>query len=598
MLIRALCDYYDFSSQNEGYDPDLFSEQDVSFLIALKPNGEVSDIIDIRQERQVPSGKKTKTVLEKVKIVLPKRSQKSGIDLNIIEHRPLYIFGLNYDNKSGTFTPYDRTSKAEKSHKLFVEGNLKFCEGLDSDIVNAYRSFLEKWIPENETENPELLKIAKLYSNSYFCFALDGKLSTVLHEDKALIDKYIAQKKRELDENKGEVISICPIEGEMLPVSRIHDKIKGVRGGNSVGSVLVGVKNSAFESYGKTQSYNSSISEKAMKKYTLSLNSLLNNERRRAFIDELTLVYFAIDKSEDKACDIFSQLMGFNDRGTLDENLFSIINNISQGKVGDLSVLDVNEKLMFYVVGLAPNSSRISQKFIVKNEFGFIMKNLIQHQIDMKIKKDSGQIPFWKITRELVAPNSTTDKVPPPLLSNLILSIFNGALYPTALLDIIIRRIKTDSDTDKNSFVKLNDVRVGIIRAYLNRKSRILYSKEEISMALDETNINQAYLCGRLFAVLEYTQKSSVSGTLNKTIKDSYFRSACVKPATVFPKLLMLAQNHLAKIENPLFLNKLITEISSKINGEFPQTLSLDEQGKFIIGYYHQTNFLYTKREK
>lgn len=117
-------------------------------------------------------------------------------------------------------------------------------------------------------------------------------------------------------------------------------------------------------------------------------------------------------------------------------------------------------------------------------------------------------------------------------------------------------------------------------------------------MALDETNINQAYLCGRLFAVLEYTQKSSVSGTLNKTIKDSYFRSACVKPATVFPKLLMLAQNHLAKIENPLFLNKLITEISSKINGEFPQTLSLDEQGKFIIGYYHQTNSLYTKREK
>ena len=161
--------------------------------------------------RKTSSSKKNKTVLEKVKIVLPKRSQKSGIDLNIIEHRPLYIFGLNYDNKSGTFTPYDRTSKAEKSHKLFVEGNLKFCEGLDSDIVNAYRSFLEKWIPENETENPELLKIAKLYSNSYFCFALDGKLSTVLHEDKALIDKYIAQKKRELDENKGEVISICPI---------------------------------------------------------------------------------------------------------------------------------------------------------------------------------------------------------------------------------------------------------------------------------------------------------------------------------------------------------------------------------------------------
>ena len=116
-------------------------------------------------------------------------------------------------------------------------------------------------------------------------------------------------------------------------------------------------------------------------------------------------------------------------------------------------------------------------------------------------------------------------------------------------------------------------------------------------MSLDNNNQNPAYLCGRLFAVLEKVQQEASNNKLNRTIKDAYFASACSQPAIIFPKLLVLAQNHLSKISQnkPNYWNYRLGEIVGELNNEFPQILTLVEQGKFIIGYYHQ--FFY-KTEK
>ena len=114
-------------------------------------------------------------------------------------------------------------------------------------------------------------------------------------------------------------------------------------------------------------------------------------------------------------------------------------------------------------------------------------------------------------------------------------------------------------------------------------------------MALDTNNTNLAYLCGRLFAMLEKIQSKASNDKINKTIKDSYFASACSTPAKVFPRLLMLSQNHLSKIENGFYWNSIVGEIISMLGQEFPQTLTLTEQGMFIIGYYQQ---YYYKKEK
>ena len=597
MLIKALCDYYDVKEKKSVKDDtdEYFSKQAVSYMIFLNSEGEITSIIDVRREEKKTFGKdRTKTVFVKKEICLPKRSQKPGIDLNIIEHRPLYIFGLNFDKESGFFTTQDRTQRAEKSHKVFVEGNLDFIEGINSEVVTAYRNFLLSWRPEEQTDNYDLVKIGKDYESSGYCFALDGDERILLHEDRELIDKYISQKQIKESENSDAIIAVCPIEGKALPVSRIHEKIKGIKGGNPTGCTLVGVNHPAFESFGKTQSYNSGISESAMKKYTSVLNALLSDPKHRISIGDMSLVFFAIDTNDDEASDFFAEAISGREDENLEKSLSAVGSEISQGRTGDVSALQTNDHLVFYVVGLTPNSSRISQKFIIKNDFGKIMDNLRQHQMDMQVLEKSKQLPFWGLTKELTSPKAKDENVPAPLLSALVISMLNGTNYPSSLLETIIRRVKTDKDEETKYNIKINEARVSIIKACLNRKARFLKIKEEITMSLDLSNQNSAYLCGRLFAVLEYIQQRSSGGGLNRTIKDAYFSSACARPATVFPKLVMLAQHHLAKLDGTIYFDNLLGSIMASMNGEFPQTLSLDDQGKFIIGYYQQNNSLYT----
>ena len=117
-------------------------------------------------------------------------------------------------------------------------------------------------------------------------------------------------------------------------------------------------------------------------------------------------------------------------------------------------------------------------------------------------------------------------------------------------------------------------------------------------MSLNKENANLAYLCGRLFAVLEKVQQDASNKELNKTIRDTYFASACATPSLVFPRLMKLSNAHLSKLpfSGYVFYQKTIEEIIDKVDA-FPKNLSLTEQGNFIVGYYQQSKNLYTKKE-
>ena len=117
-------------------------------------------------------------------------------------------------------------------------------------------------------------------------------------------------------------------------------------------------------------------------------------------------------------------------------------------------------------------------------------------------------------------------------------------------------------------------------------------------MTLDTTREDAAYCLGRLFAELEKTQEDALPG-LNDTIKDRYFGSASATPASVFPRLIRLSQHHLGKLEKRtrVFHEKRVQEIVNKLR-RFPSHLNLQDQGLFAIGYYHQRQDLFTRKEK
>lgn len=597
MLIKALCDYYDVLASEGKVLPDGYSKQNVHYLICLTLDGKIDEIVNFQTiERTTAKNGKIKEKFIPKEVVMPLRTEKSGIDGNIIEHRPLYIFGLNFVGDK--FSPYDNTQKAEKSHEIFVEENLKFIEGLDSPVINAYRAFIENWQPENETENSYLLGLGKAYNNSYFAFCLSGRPDLLLHEDLLIKEKWERQY-AESNTDSDKIKSQCTITGEIEPIARIHRNLKGIVGGHTKGCSLICFNNASECSYGNEQSYNSNISETAMKKYTGAFNYLLGNKRHKKLIDDITVVYWATGGEKNEVCSDLMSFLVFGDDDLMDENqteemLDGLMKSAREGNISSeriSSIDNIDKNVDFYMVGIKPNSSRVALKFIYHRKFGQMLENIALHQSDMQMGEKVIPVPIWKLKKEMISPKSSNEKVDASLLAEIFKTIIYGTNYPAYLLSTIIRRVKTDR--------KINGIRAGTIKACINRKSRLSGEKEELKLALDYENKNQAYLCGRLFAALEKLQQEASNNSLNRTIKDSYFSSAASKPALVFPKLLSLAQNHLKKLNEKslIFFNKLIQEIIDGINGEFPETLMLSEQGKFMIGYYQQYQSFFIKKD-
>ena len=607
MLINALCEYYDELAKEGKVVPEGYSKQPIDYIITITPEGKMDSII--------PEEKITPTYA-------PRREKTTSIKAHKLDHRAGYIFGLEYDSEN------KKMCIAIEKHNKFVEMNLSFIKGMSSPLINAYRIFLETWIPENETENPFLLKIAPKMNSAKFAFSLTGTPNENLFSEPEIKNKVLSDLTENGKYEKDIARSQCAITGNMSVISKLHDNIKGIAGTKS--STLISYNETAFCSYTNKASYNSNISNEAMKKYTEALNSLLSDKKHYTIIDDTTVVYWATGGSvNNDCCDLFNSF--FNDTTNSEEDKMDIsqtdqmlsdtFNLAREGRITRERISDltgISENIDFYIVGFKPNSSRLALKFIYRRRFADILFSIAKHQEDMYITGIQKSVPLWQLKKALVrylkkADNNSekNDKsgkkkesnIGATLLSSILKSILYGTSYPDNMLFSLVTRMKIDKiDIDKDFIGRyINAVRAGAIKACINRQARAVNKKEELTVALDINNTNQAYLCGRLFAVLEKIQRISLNGNeINRTIKDAYFASAASKPSLVFPKLLSLSQNHIKKLNdgNKVFYSKMVQEIISKIDGEFPDTLMLTDQGKFMIGYYHQVQAFFEKNNK
>jgi CRISPR-associated protein Csd1 len=252
----------------------------------------------------------------------------------------------------------------------------------------------------------------------------------------------------------------------------------------------------------------------------------------------------------------------------------------------------------FFILGLSPNASRISVRLWVEADAAELQDRLSKHLRDIAL--DGDRDDRLLTLRRIVATTGRwdgkkskfdTDNVLPQLAGDLARSVLTGAAYPQSLLTTMIRRIHSDGEVAY--------ARVAAIKACLNRNSRSRGNPLEVSRMLDKNNDDAAYCCGRAFALLEMIQKDSVEGELNRTIKDSYFTAASTTPSLVFPRLCRLSQHHLAKLDTGLRIHREreFGEVINKLRNTFPRLLSLDDQGKFVIGYFHQRQELYTSKK-
>ena len=225
---------------------------------------------------------------------------------------------------------------------------------------------------------------------------------------------------------------------------------------------------------------------------------------------------------------------------------------------------------------------------------GELASHIAQHFEDIRIKHSNTQpdyLPlFWLLAS--TAALGKADNIPPNLAGCTLRAILECRPYPYTLLAAAVQRCRAERE--------ISYPRAALIKGCLNRATRYLNQehKEELKVSLDPDNPNPGYRLGRLFAVLEKIQEEASPG-INATIRDRYYGSASSTPVAVFPTLIKLSKHHLGKLENrgrEINFERMLGEIIDGI-GDFPPYLSLDEQGRFAIGYYHQRQNFFSKQE-
>ncbi len=592
MILTALNDYYQRLLANPDpvsglakVPPYGFSEQQISYCLVLSKEGVLVDIEDVRDT----SDKKPKPKL----LSVPRPEKRtSDIKSNFLWDKTAYLLGVegNKDKATAAINPWLTAEKTLAAFKVLHEQTLATVEDVG---LLAVKQFVMQWNEERFCQQPFIAA----HIDANIVFKLDGDLCFV-HERPVAQALWLKLMQPAEDEvvNTGD----CLITGQLdSPLARLHPAIKGVYGGQSSGSSIVSFNAEAYTSYGKEQGDNAPISEAAAFGYTTALNYLLRRNNGQCIsIGDTSTVFWAVAADAAKASEaesLFGWMLNMpaDDAGQAAQ-VKPVLEKIAQGKPLAEIAPDLAEGTRFYVLGLAPNASRLSIRYWMDTSFGELAKHVAQHFKDLALDPLPWREPpsVWRLLIQ-TASQGKSENISPQLAGELLRSIITGQRYPRMLLAQLVQRIRADGD--------LSDLRVALLKAVLVRDYRKGFIKEEIPMGLDEQSALPAYRLGRLFAVLERIQEGALGKDVNATIADRYYGTASSVPYFVFPRLLADCKNHLSKIrkDKPGYAVNLNKDLASVIEGlpsEFPKHFSIEQQGQFAIGYYHQKQSYFTKK--
>lgn len=604
MILQALARYYELLAADPHSEiaPPGYSKVGVSFALNISEQGELLDVFPLFVQEQ--RGKKT--VDAPRRMLVPEQLKRSGKapPPNFLCDNPAYILGISEkDDEQPTY--------ASSRYEAFRRFNLALLTQADSPAARAVAAFLGRHKPAEARDHPKISPfIGTLFDGGNIVFLYSG---AYVHEDARIRQVWEAHQA-----GQDAAIMQCLVTGEPAPIARLHPSLKGVSGGQPTGATLVGFNSPSYESFGrlKGQGLNAPVSQKATFAYATALNYLLSRENpnRPIKLGDTTVVYWAESEKTEYAS-AFASFFGetYAEADAEQEGRKQAEDRLGKiaPKVQHLQPLDpaklrdgLDDSVRFYVLGLAPNAARVSVRFFIAEPFGVLIDRILQHHRDLEVVKEFENQPdhlsIRALVNETVSRKARDQEAAPLLAGSVARAILTGAPYPAGLFNAIIIRVRADMDDQKNRIQKINRVRAAIVKAYLLRKYRRQSQnpyQEALAMSLNETATIPAYVLGRLFAVLEKVQKEAVNP--EATIKDRYFTSACASPASVFPVLLRLSQHHIAKAEYGRNSDNRIQDLLNLLDLEknpFPARLSLDEQGVFILGYYHQRAAFWTKR--
>lgn len=586
MILQALYQHYETMLQQGAISaPGWNRDFKVSFLLEVDDSGALIDVIDNRELQ--PRGKK-QVLLPQAMCVPAHVPRSSGIAANFLCDNATYILGA--DDKG-------KPARAKECFAACAALHHELLDEVDTKAARAVLAFFDSWKPEEAAEHPLLKeRWADLCGNAnlVFCYDDDGNRYSVT-EDPAIQE---AWQRHYQAGDPDSVRAQCLITGKSAPLARTHPPIKGVRGAQSSGSSLVSFNAPAFCSYGREQGANAPVSEYAAFAYTTALNALLADDKHRRVLGDTTVVCWAENPSPAYADLGIAALFGAQeDSGIRDEDIGRILWQLANGQSSDWLGQTLRPDQHLYFLGLAPNAARLSVRFFLRDSLGQFAAHIRAHEQALEIVRPSfdtrARLSLWALVCETArrGADGKYDQSAPQLAGDLLRAVLSGGRYPATLLNGVMLRIRAEHDISRG--------KAAILKAYYTRNATKKCPKEVLTVELNDQSVYLPYVLGRLFSVLEAIQAAANPG-INTTIKDKYFKSACEAPAFVFPTLLKLAQNHLKKLDTGLEVtySKQLTELLGSISQLFPYHMTLPEQGAFEIGYYHQTQKRFEKKNK
>ena len=584
MILQALTRYYEDLRAQGKIDAPGWAPAKISYALYLDENGELTQVVPTMEE--VPKGKKT--VLQPQSKPLPAPVKRaSNIASNFLWDNSSYLLGI------------DQKGKPERSRECFAAAarlHHEILDGVDSPVARAILAFFDTWKAENAAEHPALAgQLDEITAGGNLLFRVDEAYP---QKDAAICEAWRRYRESSADDA---VRMQCLVTGGEDEITAVHPSVKGVRDAQSSGAALVSFNAPAFCSYGHEQNFNAPVGKYAAFAYTAALNHLLADKENVQLIGDTTVVCWA-EGAEDVYQDFgMAALFGGEMAGLSDNDLRAALKRLADGLPCEDLGIDPNRP--FYILGLAPNAARLSVRFFLRDSFGALMKNINDHYERMEIVRPSYEkfsyLPLWAMLRETVNLNSR-DKVPSPAMAGATArAIFSGERYPASLLEATMLRIRAEQDNAEKRIYKITAGRMAIIKAYYLKNPHEDCPKEVLTVSLNESSTDTAYTLGRLFSVYEAVQQSANPG-INATIKDKYFNSAAAMPASIFPVLNNLYQKHLRKLEagQRVYYDKQVMALKSILGESYPARMTLAQQGSFDLGYYHQTQKRYTKKEE
>lgn len=579
MILQALTRYYEDLLQRGEIAAPGWSPAKISFALCLDKDGQVTQIINIQQPSE-----KGKTLIPQTIEKLPAPVKRTvGIASNFLWDNSSYMLGV------------DQKGKPERSRDCFRAAaslHHTVLDGVDSPIAKAILAFFDTWQPEKAMEHPALAgQYEAVTAGGNLLFRVDGYYS---HEDTAIREAW--QRYRDgADEDA--VKMQCLVTGREDEITATHPAIKGVRDAQSSGAALVSFNAPAFCSYGREQNYNAPVGKYAAFAYTAALNHLLADRNNVQVIGDTTIVCWA-EGAEPVYQDLFMSFMSDKMPSTISDNdLRAALRDLAKGL--PCNDLGVDPNRTFYILGLAPNAARLSVRFFLRDSFGKLMRNINEHYERLEIAGAKyPTLTLWGLLSATV--RDPRKQAPSPILSGATArAVFSGTPYPVSLMEAVLLRIRAEQNVTWE--------RAAILKAYLiknnERKEDHSMFSEVTSVQLNEDCNYTPYLLGRLFRVMEEIQLASTGWSVNRSIKDSYFNSAASTPLSVFGKLFALSNYHLKKLmrDKPGLgkkLGDLESELAARLISPPPARFTQEETICFYLGYYHQTQKRYTKKEE